>query len=103
MEEIFQKYIKHKPVINNETDIMFLISDYENKIISNVNKVYNRLYFVPQLGMFHSEILMLITLNIYKNNCTCTLPVKSVDTTAHTVLFLTILKINENINIGTMK
>lgn len=44
---------------------MFLVRDYGHKIMSIVNKVYNRLYFVPQLAMFHSEISMLITIDVY--------------------------------------
>lgn len=35
-----------------------------NKIMSSVNTVYDRLYFVPQLGMFHSEMSMLITIEV---------------------------------------
>lgn len=42
--------------------------------MSNVNKNYNRLYYVPQLGMFHREISVLITIDVYK--WICTLPVK---------------------------
>lgn len=69
--------------------ILLLISDCGNKIMSNVNKVYDRLYFVPQLGMFHREISMLIAIEVYK--CACTLPVKSVDTPAHTLFQLRII------------
>lgn len=80
---LLEIYLERQPVMNNEwhndcrNGITFLVSDYGNKIMSNVNKIYNRVYFVPQLGMFHREISVLITIDVYK--CTYTLPVKSVE------------------------
>lgn len=50
--------------------------------MSNVNKVHDRLYFVPQLGMFHSEIF---DAYYYRRIYKCTLPVKSMGTPAYTL------------------
>lgn len=70
--------------------------------MSNVNKVYDRLYFVPQLGMFHSEISMLITIEVYMSVLVHYLSKVETHQLAHyyyCILFLTIFKKKNDENI----